>query len=208
MYRRHSNRTVTFTNEIFQTYLLLGISIIIYLIGAHISISRDLSPFIMLGVIFALVIVIITQSPVFLIVFCFLTGLYHNPLLTYLNIIDPSIINETLQATAMIFFGLTLIAHKTSDYNTFALYGILYSCLSTIIWLCIFNIFYQNVLIDLILMYISIVIFSGYIIVDTHNLLKNPFKSPVIHALHLFLDFMNLFVILLKIMKQVKRKNY
>lgn len=204
MYHRHNNITECPTNEIFQTYLLLAVSIGTYLFGTQISISQNLIIFLIFGSIPVLIAVITTESQVFLLIYSFMIGLLYSPFLTYLNIINPSIVSETLQVTIIIFIGLTFIAYKTSNYNTFALYGLLYTCLTTILWLLVFNIFYQNVLVDPALMYVLIIIFSEFIIVDTHNLLKNPSRSPVVHALHLFLDFINLFVNLLEVMKQIK----
>ncbi len=207
MYQRHYVSYPVLTEKIFQTYLLLTISIVTYLAGAYITFMYDMSMFLLFCLFALLTAVIITQSSVLLFVFSFVMGLYHNSFITYLNIINESIVNEALIATLMIFIGLTYISYKTSNYNIFAFYGVLYTCFSTIVWLMIFNIFYQNTLIDIFLMYASIVIFSGYIIYDTHNLLNNPHMSPVMHALNLFLDFINLFINLIKIVKQIKKKN-
>jgi len=196
------------TEEIFYTYLLFAFSIVSYLFGTQILISYDFAIFCIFGSFLLLLAVLTTQSPFFLILFSFVIGMNHNPIFEYLNVVDPTIITETLNATMMIFFGLTIIAFKIRNYNTFVLYGLLYSTLSTAIWLAILNMFYQNMLVDVFLMYISIMIFTGYIIIDTHSLLKNPHQSPVIHALQLFLDFVNLFINLLKFQKHIRRKNF
>jgi modulator of FtsH protease len=209
MYRHHyleQTSSYLLTGKIFQTYLLLTISIISYLFGTYVSISQNLVILTSFGSMLILLAVIITKSPIFLIIFSFMTGLSHNPMFLYLNMIDPTIISEALEATFIVFVGLTFIAYKTVKYNTFALYGLLYSCLSTILWLSILNIFYQNTLVDIILMYCSIIIFTGYIIVDTHMLLKKPQQNPVTNALQLFLDFINLFINLLRLLKYIKKK--
>ena len=152
------------SDEILQTYALLAISIATYLLGAQVLLPSSLS---IVGIIvsFILIFVIhITQAPIYLFLFSFIVGTSHNPMFEYLNVVDPGIITQALILSFLALVGLTIIAFKTKTYHTFATWGFLYSCLSTILWLSILNLFIKNSLLNILLTYFSIVTFSGYII--------------------------------------------
>lgn len=194
-------------DSVHQTYFLLALSIISYLFGAYIPVGPGLS---FSAVLVSFIFFFLTASshhPIFLIGFAFSTGISHSVIFDHLNMIDPTIVQEALVATFMVFVGLSFIAFQTLDYSTFAMYGFLYSSLSSLIWMSILNIFFQNDMIELVGIYFTIVIFTGFVIVDTHSLIKNPDQSPVDHAIQLFLDFLNIFLNLVKLMKQMKKKN-
>lgn len=194
------------TDEIFQTYVLLAFSIGAYLFGAQVLLPAS---FLFLGIVISFILIFViyvTQAPIYLFLFSFIVGTSHNPMFEYLNVVDPGIIMQALILSFLVLIGLTIIAFKTKTYYTFAICGFLYTCLSTILWLSILNLFVQNSLLDILLTYFSIVIFSGYIIFDTHNLLESPNNTPVTHALQLFLDFINLFINLVKLLRHLKKK--
>jgi hypothetical protein len=193
--------------HIFQTYLLLVLSIGSYLIGAYTMASFGLSIFAIFLSFMFLFLVVTIKVPIMLIMFAFMIGVSHNPLFMYLNFIDPTIITEVLVATLLVFVGLTIIAFNTVYYSTFAVYGFLYTSLSTMMWLCLLNFFFKNGLFDMLLMYFSIVLFTGFIIVDTHDMLKNTTDGPVHHATQLFLDFINVFIGLVKLLRHLKKKD-
>ncbi|XWV26938.1 BAx inhibitor (BI)-1/yccA-like protein family [Tupanvirus soda lake] len=201
MYNQNNN----LSNSILHTYLLLTLCIATYLFGTY-TLPVYVSTIAIIMSFILLFVTIITQGPVFLVAFSYCVGASHNHVFTYLRIVEPDLITEALGATLLVFIGLTYIAFNTRDYYSFAIYGFLYSSLSTMFWLVILNIFFGSYLLDILLTYFSIVIFTGYIIVDTHSLLKDPYKSPVMHALQLFLDFVNMFVNLVKLLRHLKKR--
>ncbi|XWV25601.1 inhibitor (BI)-1/YccA-like protein family [Tupanvirus deep ocean] len=205
MFNRNNNNL---PNSILHTYLLLTFCIGTYLFGAFtFPVNVYVSTLALVISFILLFVTIITQGPLFLIAFSFCVGASHNHVFTYLRIVEPDLIIEALSASLLVFIGLTYIAFNTREYYSFAIYGFLYSSLSTMFWLSILNIFFGNYLLDVLLTYFSIVLFTGYIIVDTHSLLKDSYKSPVMHALQLFLDFVNMFVNLVKLLRHLKKRN-
>ena len=193
-----------------QTYLLVLGSIGLYLVGAYLPLSIDLIALLMVPAIIAsfifVIMVSVTEQPIYLFAMAFSLGIIHTPVFLVADLIDPTIITEALVATFMVFVGLTYLAFNTSEYDTFALYGFLYSALSTMIWLGLFNIFVQNDIVEILVTYFSILMFSGFIIVDTHEMLKDKTRSPVRHATQLFLDFINMFINLLDLLADLKKK--
>ena len=183
-----------------QTYALLAISIATYLVGSFVN-TFEFYYLSIVATFISLFLLIFTDKPIFLFIMAFCMGQVHMPVLTYLNAVNPMIVTEALSLTCLLFMGLTCFAFTTENYNIFAMYGTLYSLLSTALWIGLFNIFFfQNSLVEILLTYISISIFSIYVVVDTQYLMINSGKSPVQHAASLFLDFANLFVNILNIL--------
>lgn len=197
---------VRIPSQIVQTYILLSLSFGTYLIGAFITAPVYLS-FVCMAMSFVMLFVVIaTDHPISLMGFSFVIGLSHHQMFNYVNLIDPSIITEALAATLMVFIGLTYFAVKSPNYNAFRFYGIMYSALSTLIFVGILNLFIKNSVIELLSMYASIVIFSIYTIIDTQSMIERR-HTPVQAATHLFLDFINLFLNLIKLLKNMKKKD-
>lgn len=202
----HSINKQGLPNHICQTYMLLTFCIGSYLVGAYIFANVLLSIVAIIVSFILLFFLIVTESSLVLILFAFTVGISSGPMLVEVNLIDQSIITEALGATLLVFIGLTAMAFTMpNDYPIFAICGFLYSSLSTMIWLGLLNIFFRNELFDMLLTYASIIVFTGYIIVDTHYMLNSP-RSPVYHAGQLFLDFINMFVNLVKLLWHLKRK--
>lgn len=195
-----------------QTYLLLSGCIALYLFSANTvgmyAISMPYLSFIGIissfGLLFA---TMATKMQLPLLAFAFSVGVSHHPMFDYLNFMEPSIIHHALSTTLMVFVGLTYLAFTTSEYPTFLLYGFLYSSLSTIVWMGLLNIFFRNSFLDLLLTYFSVMVFTLFVVYDTHDMIKNNNKTPVDHALQLFLDFVNLFVDLVKLLRHFKKRN-
>lgn len=187
-----------------QTYFLLAASIACYLFGAYTLSSSVVSVF---GVCFSfalIFVVIATDNPWVLFAFAFATGVSHNPFFEYMNVVDPTIVQEALAATCILFFGLTWLAFTSSSYNSFVFCGLLYACLSNLIFMIFLNIFFQNTLLELFIMYCTIMLFTAFVIVDTHALIKDRARMPTQYALRLFLDFVNLFINMVKLLKHLK----
>jgi len=202
-----SNRNTFLSTNVQQTYFLLTISIVCFLVGMHIPFSMGIVIGSLIISFVCLFIMMTTESPYALFAMALTMGISQRPMVLYTNMIDSSIIVEALGSTLLVFIGLTYLAFTTTNYSTFALYGLLYSGLSSIICISLMNIFFQNTFIELLMTFFSVMLFSGFIILDTHSLIKNTSRSPVMHAAQLFLDFANLFVDLVKLLRDLKKRN-
>jgi len=65
----------------------------------------------------------------------------------------------------------------------------------------VINFFVQSTTLDLGLSIVGVIIFSGFILVDTSRILRRAHEvPPTLAALSLYLDFLNLFLMLLTVM--------
>ena len=70
-----------------------------------------------------------------------------------------------------------------------------------VIGVMIVNFFVQSATLDLGLSIIGVIIFSGFILVDTSRIFKRAHEiPPSLAALNLYLDFLNLFLMILRLL--------
>ncbi|MBP6031625.1 MAG: Bax inhibitor-1/YccA family protein [Sphingobium sp.] len=117
-------------------------------------------------------------------------------------------IAQTFFATAAAFAGLSLVGYTTkkdlSGFGTFLIMGLVGLIVASLI-----NIFLKSSVMDLAISAIGVLIFAGLTAYDTQKI-KNMYayvagtemvgKSVVMGALNLYLDFINLFMMLLRFM--------
>ncbi len=135
----------------------------------------------------------------------FVSGLFVAPLLyaithNYIRGTSTSTIYDALILSGSIFAGLTLytfVSKKDFSYMGASLTIGLFM----IIGLMFVNFFVQSTTLDLGLSIIGVIIFSGFILVDTSRILKRAHEiPPTLAALNLYLDFLNLFLMLLRLL--------
>nr|AEX63088.1 hypothetical protein mv_R886 [Moumouvirus Monve] len=194
---------------VWKTYLMLTISIICFLFSSLIEWNESIITLSFYSNIILVFLIVIYKNVVYLISLSFCLGITISPVISVINIINPNIIFLALVTTALIFIGLSIIGiyFNTTYDNIYLVSGIMYSCLSTIIWLSILNYFFRLPFVEIIILYSSLVIFSIYTIMDTNNLLKTSNGNTVIHAMNLFLNFANLFLDILTLIIKLKTKN-
>lgn len=106
--------------------------------------------------------------------------------------------------TAIIFLIFALLGYFTkidlSKYSTIFMMGLLGLIIGTIV-----NIFLNNAFFDIILSWIGIIIFVGLVAYDIQKIkryeiiIEDQDKAAIISALDLYLDFINIFLRLLKL---------
>jgi len=144
-----------------------------------------------------------------LIGFGFLEGLTIAPLVLAYAAIHPSIVVSAFLGTVSIFTCFSASAYFAERRSWFFLGGFLSSCLSCLMVLGFLNIFFQSLAVHSGLLYIGLVVFCGYVIFDTQLIIEKAAageKDFVSDCLHLFLDFINIFVRLLIILGKDKKK--
>ena len=134
----------------------------------------------------------------------FISGLFVAPLLYaiahgYIRGMSTGSIYDALFLSASIFGGLTLYTFVSK--KDFSYLGASLSIgLFLLIGVMLVNIFVGSSTLDLGISIIGVVIFSGFILVDTSRILRRAHEvPPTLAALNLYLDFLNLFIMLLRI---------
>lgn len=139
-----------------------------------------------------------------------LCGVSQGPLLGQVINIDPSIVMTALLATSFIFICFSLSALLSDQRKFLFLGGILFSGLSWLLLFGFLNIFFRSQLIFQARLYIGLAIFCGFILYDTQLIVNKRMNGDtdfIGHCLDLFMDFINLFRVLLVLLtdKEVKR---
>ena len=76
---------------------------------------------------------------------------------------------------------------------------VLFVALILLIVASIVNMFIMDTMFQVVISSLAAVIFSGFILYDTQNIIKGHYETPIDGAIALYLDFFNLFVALLQI---------
>lgn len=141
----------------------------------------------------------ITASICYLI-YSFITGITFSTIFIVYNL---SSIMFVFLVTAITFLIFAIIGYTTkkdvSGWGSFLMMALLAVIVTSIV-----NIFIKSNTMDLIITLISVVIFLGYVIYDMKNVerlaLVNSEAGPIYGAFQLYLDFINIFVDLLKLL--------
>ncbi|WP_291950207.1 Bax inhibitor-1/YccA family protein [Campylobacter sp.] len=199
-----------------QTYQLFAASLLAATAGAYVGIYMLASLFIQsqatfwilfiveLGLLFALQWKK-RETPLNLILlfgFTFCSGLTLTPLL-YSVLAMPagaSIIAQAFALTTVAFGALSVFAMNTK--KDFTIMGkMLFVALIVIVVASLINIFFQSSIVSLAISGIGAILFSFYILYDTQNIIKGNYETPIEGAVALYLDFINLFISLLNILR-------
>lgn len=123
--------------------------------------------------------------------FTFLCGLMLSPLIIT-GKIPADVVIMSLGTTLALFTILTCcVVFTNKDFSSIG--GFLMIALLLLIVMMIINIFVQSSIMTLLLAYVSVVIFSGFILYDTQNIMDGYERTPALGALSLFLDILNIF---------------
>lgn len=147
----------------------------------------------------------------FVYLFTFIDGILMSPVISYyVGDMGAEMVINVLLATAIIFGGLAFVANR-SESGRFLRWGpVLFISLIALLIISIINIFIDGTVFNIVISIIGIVIFSGYILYDV-SLIKseieyggiNDRNDLSIHVLNLYLDFINIFIDLLRLVKEL-----
>lgn len=146
-----------------------------------------------------------TTAKLLYIAYCILTGL---SLTGIFVVYTASSLTFVFLATAIIF-GIFAFIGKTTKVDLSKWYIFLFVALIAIIILEIINIFLMNNTLNMILCIISILVFSAYTAYDVQSALNKSYlanceNKGIYCAFQLFLDFINLFMDLLRLFGKSK----
>lgn len=137
---------------------------------------------------------------VLLFAFTFVSGLTLGPALArYIGAGMGNVITQAFLMTTVAFGGLSLFAMNTKrDFS--AMGKFLFIALIVIVVASLINIFTASPVFALVISGGAALLFSAYILYDTQNIIRGAYDSPVLAAVSLYLDIINLFVSLLHIL--------
>jgi modulator of FtsH protease len=194
-----------------QTYQLFAASLLAGTVGAYIGLGMPALVqswywgfvILELGLLFG--IYAVKNKPginmIVLFAFTFVSGLTIAPLLyTILGMAGGAgIVANAFGLITVAFGGLSLFAMNTKrDFG--AMGKMLFITLIVVVVASLINIFTQSPLFQIVIASISAILFSGFILYDTQNIIRGAYSSPIEAAIALYLDFLNLFISLLQIL--------
>lgn len=141
-------------------------------------------------------------SYTFLYTFTFISGITTYPIVAhYISTIGANVVLLALGTTVTVFTGLAVYATTTKRDLTF-LSGILMAALLALIAISIFHIFWPLTSTGMLAFsFIGVLVFSGYVLFDFNRMKQYGVsaKEVPLMALNLYLDFLNLFINILRI---------
>lgn len=147
----------------------------------------------------------------FVYLFTFIDGILMSPIIRYyVGSMGTDMVISILLATAAIFGGLAFIANRGEGGKFLRLGPSLFIALIVLLTMSVINIFISGSMYNIIISIFGIVIFSGYILYDV-SLIKSEIEyggindrdDLSIHVLNLYLDFINIFLDLLRLVKEL-----
>ena len=138
---------------------------------------------------------------ILLFAFTFVSGLTLTPILgrTFAMPGGAAIVAQAFTLTTVAFGGLSVFAMNTKrDFTTWG--KMLFITLIVLLVAMLLNLFFQSPIFQVALSCVAAVLFSAYILYDTQNIIRGNYETPIEGAVDLYLDFLNLFVSLLRIL--------
>ncbi|MGJ7919146.1 Bax inhibitor-1/YccA family protein [Neobacillus sp. LXY-4] len=138
----------------------------------------------------------------FLYVFTFISGITTYPIVAhYLSLIGANAVFMAFGTTAVVFTGLAVYATTTKKDLSF-LGGMLMAALLALIAISIFNLIWPLSSTGMLAFsFIGVLVFSGYVLFDFNRMKHYGVSAEEVPlmALNLYLDFINLFINILRI---------
>lgn len=212
-------------NPMSQVFKYLSISIVFMFIGylfglflptSFIYMANTLVVILMIGL---LIMALFSRKSIiprrfsmnFVYLFTFIDGILMSPIIRYyVGSMGTDMVISILLAISAIFGGLAFVANR-SESGKFLRFGpSLFIALIVLLIMSVINIFISGSMYNIIISIFGIVIFSGYILYDV-SLIKaeieyggiNDRDDLSIHVLNLYLDFINIFLDLLRLVKEL-----
>ncbi len=189
----------------------LAVSAVAAWAGMHMAFPYQ-HPFILMilafGALFAVMATGARRSPMavpLVFVFTGLMGLSLGPMIAVtLQLANgPQIVAEAIVGTAAIFGALSLYAWQTKRDFSF-LGGFLMVGLIVVILAGIANFFLHMPALQLTISAAALLIFSGYVLVDTSRMIRSGENNAVLITVSLYLDILNIFVALLELLSALQ----
>jgi FtsH-binding integral membrane protein len=146
----------------------------------------------------------------FLYIFTFISGITLYPIVSYyLLSAGANVVVMAFASTTVVFTGVAIYATKSKRDFSF-LGGFLLAALLALVAISIFNIFSPlGSTAMLVYSFIGVLVFSGYVLFDFNRMKHHGVRAEEVPlmALNLYLDFINLFISLLRILGILSSKD-
>ncbi|MDN3017615.1 Bax inhibitor-1/YccA family protein [Paenibacillus sp. BSR1-1] len=138
----------------------------------------------------------------FLYLFTFISGITLYPIVAYyLATSGANVVIMAFASTTVVFSGIAIYAAKSKQNFSF-LGGFLLAALLSLVAISIFNIFFPLSSTGMLAYsFIGVLVFSGYVLFDISRMKQYGVRAEEVPlmALNLYLDFINLFISILRI---------
>jgi len=133
-------------------------------------------------------------------------GFFLTPLLYTYDTVFPGLVTQAAALTTITFGSLTAYAFISKKDFSF-MGGILFVAFAALILGGVANIFFfKSAMASYLMAWVGLVIFSGYVLYDTSNIMRtHDSNSYVSAALGLFINFVNMFLAILRILAGGRR---
>ncbi|WP_267525067.1 Bax inhibitor-1 family protein [Campylobacter sp. MG1] len=202
-----------------DTYMYFSLSLIAATLGAYLG-ATYLASF-LVGNIWASIGILIVEiafivilnrksevtngAIVMLFTFAFISGLSLTSII-FMTLQHPAgatIIAQALFLTTLAFAGLSVFAFTTKrDFSVY--FKVAFIVLLVIFGASLLNLFFQSSALSLMISSVAAILFSFFIIYDTQMIIRGAYQTPIQGAIALYLDFINLFISLLNILRSIR----
>jgi modulator of FtsH protease len=192
-----------------QTYQLLALSMIVAALGAYLTMPFVATVVKFKWIIFGAELLVLFfglsmsrgkpgLNMAMLFLFTFLTGVSLVPLLAMLiGAGKGAVIGNAFLATSVLFGALSIFAiNSKTDFSSWG--KPLFITLIVVIVASLINIFLGNGMLAVIINAAVLLLFGLFTIYDTQNIVNGAYDSPVDAAVSLYLDFLNMFTVILQ----------
>ncbi len=132
--------------------------------------------------------------------FSFISGLTLVPLLAIVAVKNPAIIAQALAMTTIIFGIMSIYALKTKrDLGNMGT-ALFWSVIVIFVFGLLNMFLFKSPMLQFAIASAVVLIFSLYIAYDTQNIIKGRYSNPLMAAIALYLDVLNIFTALLQIL--------
>lgn len=201
-------RGIEINSVLRNTYLLLSLTLGVTALTAYYStfLTFGIGVYIaaLVGVLVLLFAVFLTRSSAWSLLFVFMfTGLFGfamGPTIKHYLALEsgPAIIAQAVGTTAVIFMSLSAYVLVTRKNFNF-LGGMLFMSLIGLLVVSIIGSFFNAPMLHTAISFVGVLIFSGYILYDTSEIIHGGQTNYVLATVGLYLDIVNLFLDLLRI---------
>ncbi|MCI7410834.1 Bax inhibitor-1/YccA family protein [Helicobacter bilis] len=132
--------------------------------------------------------------------FAFISGLALAPLLTFVMIKNPAIVAQALAMTTIIFGIMSIFALKTKKDLANMGTALFWSVLVIFVFSLLNMFVFKSPMFQFAIASAVVLIFSLYIAYDTQNIVRGRYDNPIMAAISLYLDVLNIFTALLQIL--------
>jgi len=194
-----------------KTYQLLALSMVMAALGAYLTMPFVEQVIQFRWVIFGAELLVLFfglsmsrgkpgLNMIMLFLFTFLTGVSLVPLLAMLiGAGKAAVIGNAFLSTSILFGALSIFAiNSKTDFSSWG--KPLFITLIVVIVASLINLFLGNGILGVIINAAVLLLFGMFTIYDTQNIANGAYDSPVDAAVSLYLDFLNMFTVILQFM--------